>query len=239
MLKQKLKKIYQSKGFYVITSFILHIFFLYCFYFSSFSSSSSFKEQSQIIDLDLDFTVGGTKRIAPLKKDKSIANNTVKQTKKKQFTNNQPNPKKAITKNNIKLTNRNQKNIYLEKSSPKIEETDIFATEHSGHNGVNIIPNAEYIKAKIEQYRNFTYLVGGKSAKSIEIVVLIKLNVDGSVKSIINLYDNAGFFVNENVRKALVYQNRRAIMLASPFDKLNPKDFEKWKEVKIRFTFKD
>lgn len=240
MLKQKLQKIYKSKAFYIITSFLLHIFFLYCFYFSSFSYAPSFKEQNQIIDLDLDFKVGGTKHITPLKKKQAGQNHAIKKSKKKVLINNQHN-NKAITKDRVKLTNTNQKNILLKKSTAtqKTEETDIFAEEHLNYNGETIIPNSDYIKAKIEQYRNFTYLVGGKSAKSIEIVVLIKLNIDGSVKSIINLYDNAGFFVNENIRKALIYQNRRAIMLASPFDKLDPKDFEKWKEVKIRFTLKD
>jgi hypothetical protein len=251
MLKVSLQKIYKNKGFYLLTSFILHIFCLYCFYFLPCLQLASAKDQSQSINIDLDFTVGGAKRIAPVKTKKRPQTIPSKQNKQhvKSNVNNISKGNKAIKTNDGKLTNtkqiisQNKQNIdsgkELPSNKPEITESDIFGADSSGSNNATIIPNAEYIKAKIEQYRNFTYLIGGKSAKFIEIVVLIKLNIDGRVKSIINLYDNAGFFVNQNVRQALIYQNRRAIMLASPFDKLDPKDFEKWKEVKIRFTLKD
>ena len=148
--------------------------------------------------------------------------------------NNKPN---AVVKASSKQLNHSTKHDCHNYVESSVTEQDLFAEGDSTGNAFDkdVIENAAYIKAKIEQHRNFTHLLQC-DIQSMYSVVLIRLNIDGSVIEIIDLYDNISFYVNSSVRKALLYQNRRAIALAAPFDKLSSKNFDKWKQITLKFT---
>lgn len=94
---------------------------------------------------------------------------------------------------------------------------------------------SDYLKSSIERHRNFAGLCA-KGVEQVEVVFEISLNPDGSINFIEYLGDNAGGFISEQTRRALIDQNLRAIELAAPFKGLKASRYHIWKRVKLKFT---
>lgn len=260
MLKEliKITLLKRNRFFFVIPfSVALHVILFLSLFFITVKTPIIFLDQDKSIVLDLESV--STNRKINSRGVKS--NNNLLSQKEKPLNKNKKTPSaltenktnllkkvKKQEKNLAKVNEAGEKKIIKSKVNKNLsekgvnkenfihdEQNNIFNDEDNQNLDQETISDLDYIKKEIEKYRNFSSIIGN-NCEFVEIFFLIQIDMSGSVKKIIHLYDNASSYVTYRMHKILIDHNYRAITLASPFLKLNKNRYHFWKELKIKFT---